>query len=119
MSDLSGVHKLIQGMAAQARPADEPRRAGDLGTGGGLRVDDSSADSSGVSFGDMLTEGLQEVSQRQQDVRSEMEKFATGKSEGIHDVMLAMGKSEVSFSLMLEVRNRLVDAWREITRIQV
>ncbi|MCB9880469.1 MAG: flagellar hook-basal body complex protein FliE [Planctomycetes bacterium] len=87
--------------------------------GDGKRKPLSIDDTEKASFGDLLSDGIQSVAAHQDQVRVELEKFATGKSDGVQDVMLAMGKSEVAFALMLEVRNRLVDAWREITRIQV
>ncbi|GEM_PF-607387 len=73
----------------------------------------------GPDFGKMLADGIQEVSDAQMNVRRKMEGLLTGETKGIHEVMEAMGRSEVAFQLMLEVRNRLIEAWKEITRIQV
>ncbi len=73
----------------------------------------------GPDFGRMLAEGVFEVSEAQRNVRHKMEGLLTGETKGIHEVMEAMGRSEVAFQLMLEVRNRLIEAWRELTRIQV
>jgi flagellar hook-basal body complex protein FliE len=39
-----------------------------------------------------------------------------GEPVALHDVMASMGKSEVAFNLVLEVRNRLVDAWEKLSR---
>ena len=48
-----------------------------------------------------------------------MQRLITGQTEDVHEVLVAMGKAEVAFHLMLEVRNKLMDAWKEITRMQV
>lgn len=120
MADFSAVQNLLPKFddprSLQGRGSIEPRRPGDLGTTG-ISIDDVA--NPAPSFRDALLRELGEVSQKSFDVRDELEKFATGESEGVHDVMLAMGKSEVAFSMMLEVRNRFLNAWREITRIQV
>ena len=132
MTDLSGISNLLPKF-------DEARRPGDGGASGlgkglgalgrdGLGIENGGIENEGLegsasqgvaSFGQMLGDGIRSVSARQAEAREEMKKIATGESNNVHDAMFAMGKSEVAFTLMLEVRNRLVDAWREITRIQV
>ncbi|MFQ5752664.1 MAG: flagellar hook-basal body complex protein FliE, partial [bacterium] len=41
------------------------------------------------------------------------------KVENVHEVMIAMSKAEVSFKFMMETRNKLIDAYKEIMRMQV
>jgi flagellar hook-basal body complex protein FliE len=45
--------------------------------------------------------------------------FALGKTENVHDVMLAVAKADITFRLLLEIRNRLTEALQEIMRMQV
>ena len=45
--------------------------------------------------------------------------LATGEPIALHDVMTSMGKSEVAFNLLLEVRNKLVNAYQEIMNMPV
>ncbi len=45
--------------------------------------------------------------------------LALGKSENVSETLLAIQKAELSFQLMLGVRNKLVDAYREVMRMQV
>jgi flagellar hook-basal body complex protein FliE len=45
--------------------------------------------------------------------------LATGKTENIHEVMLAVTKADLSFRTILQVRNRLTEAYQEITRMAV
>ncbi len=74
---------------------------------------------SGPGFAEMLGDGLMRVSELQGEVKQKTQDLVTGKTDDVHGVLLAMGKAEVAFTMMLEVRNKLVDAWREVTRISV
>ena len=73
----------------------------------------------GPDFLGMLEDGVQRVSTLQNDVKTKMQGLVTGETEDVHEVLLAMGKSEVAFQMMLEIRNKLVEAWKELTRIHV
>ncbi len=72
-----------------------------------------------VDFGSILLDGLKEVTGKQMEVKRKMEGLVTGETKSVEEVMAAMGKSDVAFKLMLEIRSRLVEAWKEVTRIQV
>ena len=72
-----------------------------------------------VSFGDRVKEILGEVNDLQLDANEIAEKFARGEIEDIHDVMIAAEKASVGMELVLEVRNKLIDAYREISRMQM
>lgn len=50
-----------------------------------------------------------------QDVR----KLATGQAPSLHDVMIHMEEAKLSFQLLAQVRNRLLDAYQEVMRMQV
>lgn len=70
----------------------------------------------GGGFAGQLAEAIGEVDALQDDLQGKLEALAMGEPVELHDVMLAMGKSEVAFNLMLEVRNKLVDAWEKLSR---
>jgi flagellar hook-basal body complex protein FliE len=55
----------------------------------------------------------------QDDVQAKTRGLMLGEGVELHDVMLAADKSEVTFNLMLEVRNKLVDAWEKLSRSAV
>lgn len=76
------------------------------------------APSTGTSsgFGDVLATAIQGVDTLQKDVSAKTQALATGEPIALHDVMTSMGKSEVAFNLLLEVRNKLVDAWEKLSR---
>ena len=48
-----------------------------------------------------------------------MQKLATGKAESIPDVMIAAEKADIALRLMLQVRNKVIDAYQEIMKMQV
>ncbi len=97
----------------------EPRMLGE-GPRDGLRGpggDTTGEDDSRVGFSSHLEEVFGQVTQLSADVKSKYEALARGGSGvEIHDLMSAIGKSEVAFNLMLEVRNKIVDAWQNLSR---
>jgi len=66
-------------------------------------------------FGDAITK-VNDL-QKQSDVA--IGKLATGESKGLHEVMIAMEKSSISFQFLTQVRNKALDAYHEIMRMQV
>ena len=73
----------------------------------------------GAGFAGALREAVEKVSQLQQDSGQEIQRLLTGESEDLHKTMLAVQRSELAFELMMEVRNKVVQAYQEIMRIQV
>jgi flagellar hook-basal body complex protein FliE len=72
--------------------------------------------SPGGSFEGALADSLAAVSGLQADVRAKTRGLVMGEDVELHDVMIAANKSETAFNLMLEVRNKLVDAWEKLSR---
>ncbi len=70
-------------------------------------------------FDGMLANSLAEVAALQNDVQAKTRGLALGEDVEVHDVLLAAGKSEVAFNLLLEVRNKLIDAWEKLSRSAV
>ena len=48
-----------------------------------------------------------------------MDALATGQSQNIHQAMIAMQQADISFQLMMAIRNKLVSAYEEIQRMQI
>jgi len=72
-----------------------------------------------VSFKDVLKGAVEEVDQLQHDAETSIQNLTAGKVENVHEVMIALDKADMSFRTMMEVRNKLVDAYREVMRMQV
>jgi flagellar hook-basal body complex protein FliE len=70
------------------------------------------------SFGGILGNYLGEVNTLQHDADSQIQKLIAGETDDLHEVTLAMDEAETSFQLMMEIRNKLVDSYREIMRMQ-
>lgn len=71
------------------------------------------------SFGSTLEGMLQEVSSMQHKAGQTSQQMLTGEVEDVHQVMVAVEKASTSFMLMMEIRNKLVEAYREVMRMQV
>ncbi|HRI44637.1 MAG TPA: flagellar hook-basal body complex protein FliE [Fimbriimonadaceae bacterium] len=70
-------------------------------------------------FGEMLMDVLKEVNQGQQDARSKGEAFMAGQPVDIDEMMITMERASVAMQLTLQVRNKLLEAYQEIARMQV
>lgn len=72
-----------------------------------------------VSFGNLVSNGLQQVSTQLNVTQADLQSLATGQVENLHQVMLRMEESRMAFQLMLQVRNRLLESYQEMMRMQV
>ena len=72
-----------------------------------------------VTFGEMLMNSVEKVNQYQHDANSAIKELVAGRTKNIHETMLAVERAEISLKLMMQVRNKIVDAYREIMRMQV
>lgn len=68
------------------------------------------------SFVSDLNDALSEIRSLQLDVREQVRGLASGEPVEVHDLMISMGRSEIAFNLMLEVRNKLLEAWQMLQR---
>ena len=73
----------------------------------------------GKSFKDLLGGLVREVDGLQKTADTTVQDFASGEVADVHEVMLAMEKADLSFRFMMETRNKLVEAYREVMRMQV
>ncbi len=73
------------------------------------------AQPSSQSFGDMLSS----LNQSQKNADGLMQQLAQGENVDLHTVMIGMEENNVNFNVALGIRDRLVEAYREIMRMQV
>ncbi len=71
------------------------------------------------SFGDFLADSVNKVNSLQKDANFAIEKIATGQSTNIHETMLAVERAELAFKSMNQVRSKVIDAYKEIMRMQI
>lgn len=72
-----------------------------------------------MAFGDLLKQALQEVSQASAQADTEARNLMTGESADMHTAMLAVQNADLSFQMMMAVRSKLIDAYREVMRMQM
>jgi flagellar hook-basal body complex protein FliE len=72
----------------------------------------------GETFGGALKDAINQVSQLQTGTQNELTKFMNNESD-LHSVMIAIEKADLSFQMMMQVRNKIVNAYQEIMKTQV
>lgn len=77
------------------------------------------AGSSGESFADMLTRAVGSVDETMKESDQNVQDFIAGKTDNVHDVMISMQRAQLSFQMMVEMRNKAVEAYHEISRMQI
>ncbi|RCS41381.1 flagellar hook-basal body complex protein FliE [Bremerella cremea] len=71
------------------------------------------------SFGKFLLKGIQEVNQMQQDADRAVESLFTGGDVNPAEVLSAVQKADMSFKMMLQVRNKMMQAYTEVKDIRI
>jgi flagellar hook-basal body complex protein FliE len=71
------------------------------------------------SFSDMLSDSIKNVEEVQRTADKMVIDLATGKSKNISETMIAVSKAEIAFQLMTQVRNKAINAYNEIMKMQI
>jgi flagellar hook-basal body complex protein FliE len=79
----------------------------------------SPAPAAGPDFADYINQYYNDVNTQINEADVTLREFAVGEHGSIHDVMLAISKAKTSFELGLQVRNRLLEGYQELMRMQV
>jgi flagellar hook-basal body complex protein FliE len=72
---------------------------------------------SGTEFQDTLNTLLSQVNSQVQEADQMTDEFAMGKTDSLHEVMVATEKSSISLSFLLQIRNKLLEAYQEVMRM--
>lgn len=72
-----------------------------------------------LSFKDLLLNKLKEVDKSQKKATQILEALAKGKDVDLTDVVLTISKAEIELRLLLKIRNKIIDAYQEIMRMQI
>ncbi|MCH7497765.1 MAG: flagellar hook-basal body complex protein FliE [Candidatus Marinimicrobia bacterium] len=72
-----------------------------------------------VRFSDQLKELLSSVNAKQAEASEKVSDVVTGESEDLHSAMIALEEASISFQLMLEIRNKMLEAYQEINRMNI
>ncbi len=74
---------------------------------------------SGASFENMLGDMVHDVVQKQAASSTAVNGLLRGQKVSLHQAMISMEEANVSFQMMVEVRNRLLDGYQELMRMQI
>jgi flagellar hook-basal body complex protein FliE len=80
---------------------------------------DSEKQTVGNSFGSVLKDAIQDINKLQNDADKAIAKVQLEDAGSIHEAMIALEKAGISFQVMMQVRNKILDAYQEVMRMQV
>lgn len=70
-------------------------------------------------FENVFRDAIRQVEEQRQNAVAAVEQFLRGENEELHSTALAVQRAELSFELFLQVRNKVVQAYQEIMRMQI
>jgi flagellar hook-basal body complex protein FliE len=71
------------------------------------------------TFADMLKKTIDTVNRHQTEADQAIKEVVAGRNKNIHEAMLAVERAELSLKLMTQVRNKILEAYKEVMRMQV
>ncbi len=84
-----------------------------------FRINQPSIDEKDGSFAETLNNSIMEVNKLQKVADTKMQALATGKTTNIAEVMTATERADIALRLMTKVRNKIIDAYQEVMKMQV
>ena len=73
----------------------------------------------GKDFKSVLLDSLQEVNRLQTEADQGVQKLVSGETDNVAEVLSAVNKADIAFDLLMEIRNKLTDAYREIQQMRL
>ena len=98
---------------SQIGQIQEAARSGSPGSANALGKTDGKG-----GFADMIGNFVDQTNTDQIASDAAIQDFATGKTDNLQQVVLAMANADMSFQLFMEVRNHLIDSYNELMRMQ-
>ena len=74
---------------------------------------------SGEGFSEILSRSIADVNGQAQEADQLVEGLAAGEHANIHETMIAMEKSDISFRMMTRVQQKVISAYQEVMRMQI
>lgn len=72
-----------------------------------------------LPFSDIFKNALENVSKLELEAQALANDFAVGRTDNIHQVMIAAEKADIALQFTLQIRNKIMDAYNEIMRMQI
>ena len=101
----------------QRRDLRELPGQSELAKNGELGKNVPAPDPIGPTFSEQLSNFVSGIDQMQKGAKAQAEDFAVGKTNDIHNTMIDVEQAEISLHLLANVRNRVVDIYREVMRM--
>jgi flagellar hook-basal body complex protein FliE len=102
-------------LPAEITSAAELGSSGVGGVAGGIAGE---AEAAGGNFASTLRGALDEMGQLQTQAETKVAGVLDGSGADVHTALIAVEKADLSFQLMMQVRNKIVSAYQEISRMQ-
>jgi flagellar hook-basal body complex protein FliE len=83
------------------------------------KIHKTSDTSENINFGDYLQVAIDKVNNKQIEAEESTQALITGEATDIHEVMLSTEEARLSLELAVQIRNKLVDAYQELSRMQI
>jgi len=93
------------------RPITPPARA--------AQPQQGAATPQGGGFAALIRQELERVSQMQAEADAKVEQLLTGQTQDLSAVFAATQKAQIAFSLLMEIRNKLIDAYEELKNMRI
>lgn len=71
------------------------------------------------SFGQLVSDGIAQVNSQLIGSQVDLQKLATGDAQNLHQIMINLEESRLSFQLMMQVRSRLLEAYQDIMKMPI
>ncbi|PIK13858.1 flagellar hook-basal body complex protein FliE [Halobacteriovorax sp. JY17] len=84
-----------------------------------LSIGDIESPSSKQSFGEMLSNSIAQVNGLQTEANKAMQKLSSGETKNLPEVMMSVEKADIAFRTMNQIRTKVIDAYKEVMRMQI
>ena len=113
---LTEMYRQQRAMMDQAREIQQTAKTGQVQS---TQAAQGAGAVQGAGFGEVLNQFVGEVNQKQLDSTQAVNDLLAGKEVPLHQAMIAMQEAGVAFQLMVEVRNKLLEGYQELMRMQI
>ena len=113
---LTEMYRQQRAMMEQARDIQQAAKTGQVDS---TQAAQGPGAVQGAGFGEVLNQFVGEVNQKQLDSTQAVNDLLAGKEVPLHQAMIAMQEAGVAFQLMVEVRNKLLEGYQELMRMQI
>lgn len=72
-----------------------------------------------AGFGDVFAKAVAHVDQFQKNSQQMVDRFLQGEQVEVHDMVMAGQRAEIAFEMFMQVRNKVVQAYQEVMRMQI